>query len=149
MWWGGDPCTVECIVISAAKEDSCKQASSVSISNGSCLLCLLNEQVSRDVFANKIQCVTYKFLLSQALQMHSCLGGWHFNCILLSLCSLYEVGSGRNRRKLIRVEIKMGLSKQMLTLGGKMWLALPRTGEEAAWSNRMTEVPGHTPNFES
>lgn len=81
--------------------------------------------------------------------MHSCLNGWCFNYISLSLCGLYEVDSGRNRRKLIRVGSKMGLSKHMLTLRGKMWLALPRTGKEAAWSNLMTKVLGHTPNFES
>lgn len=80
--------------------------------------------------------------------MHSCLNGWCFNYIPLSLCGLYEVDSDRDRRKLIRVESEKGLSKQTLTLAGKMWLALPRTGEEAAWSSQMTKVLGHTPNLE-
>lgn len=80
--------------------------------------------------------------------MHSCLNGWCFNHIPFSLCGLYEVDSGRSRRKLIRVESEIGLSEQMLTLGGKMWLALPRTGEEAAWSSRMTTALGHTPDLE-
>lgn len=81
--------------------------------------------------------------------MHSCLNGWCFSYIPLSLCGLYEVDSGRNRRKLIRVESKIGLSRQMLTLGGKMWLALLSTSEEATWPNQMTTVLGHTPNLES